>query len=77
MTEQEQEFFAAIDRNSEFEGRIFDQIQSFTDGDYYNLRELHIEHTCGVAPATIQIYAERAGTLYRCTRCGQTGIIGG
>jgi predicted RNA-binding Zn-ribbon protein involved in translation (DUF1610 family) len=37
--------------------------------------EIEVEHVCG--PARVQVYPERAGTLYRCTNCGVAGIIGG
>jgi hypothetical protein len=75
LTEREQTFFEAIDRNTEAEQAIFDALSEITDEQYYTLFEIEVEHTCG--PARIEVYPERAGTLYRCLNCGMAGIIGG
>lgn len=75
LTEADQDFFEAIDRNTMAEQAIFDALADITDEQYYTLFEVSVEHTCG--PAQVQVYPERAGTLYRCTNCGMAGIIGG
>lgn len=75
LSEAEQEFFEAIDRNTVAEQAIFDALADITDEQYYTLFEVTVEHTCG--PAHVQVYPERAGTLYRCQNCGMAGIIGG
>lgn len=73
--EAEREFFEAIDRNTMAEQAIFDALVDITDEQYYTLFEIDIEHTCG--PARVEVFPERAGTLYRCRGCGMAGIIGG
>jgi len=73
--ELEAEFFAAVDRNTEAEQAIFDALVEIDDEQYYTLFEVEVEHTCG--PARVQVYPERAGTLYRCLGCGTAGVIGG
>lgn len=75
LTELEQDFFEAIDRNTLAEQAIFDSLADITDEQYYTLFEVEVEHTCG--PASVEVYPERAGTLYRCRNCGMAGIIGG
>ncbi|MEP7272729.1 MAG: hypothetical protein ABI882_14600 [Acidobacteriota bacterium] len=75
LSEAERDFFEAIDRNTVAEQAIFDTLADITDEQYYTLFEVTAEHTCG--PATIQVFPERAGTLYRCNSCGMAGIIGG
>lgn len=75
LTEQEQNFFEAIDRNTVAEQAIFDALANISDEHYYTLFEVEVEHTCG--PARVQVFPERAGTLYRCLQCGVAGIIGG
>jgi hypothetical protein len=75
VTETEQEFFEAIDRNTMAEQEIFDALSEISDEQYYTLFEIEVEHTCGTA--RVQVYPERAGTLYRCLNCGLAGIIGG
>ncbi len=75
LTEDERDFFAAIDRNTMAEQAIFDAIGDIADERYYTLFEINVEHTCG--PARVQVFPERAGTLYRCLKCGVAGIIGG
>ena len=75
LNEQEREFFEAVDRNTMAEQAIFDALADISDEQYYTLFEVETEHTCG--PARVQVFPERAGTLYRCTKCGVAGIIGG
>lgn len=75
LSEEEQEFFEAIDRNTMAEQHIFDALSDISDEQYYTLFEVEVEHTCGLAQ--VQVYPERAGTLYRCLNCGMAGIIGG
>jgi hypothetical protein len=75
LTEQERDFFEAVDRNTMAESAIFDALANISDEQYYTLFEITVEHTCG--PARVQVYPERAGTLYRCLNCGVAGIIGG
>ncbi len=75
LTAAEREFFEAIDRNTDAEQRIFDALLDIPDDAYYTLMEIEVEHVCG--PARVQVYPERAGTLYRCLQCGVAGIIGG
>ncbi|HZS04097.1 MAG TPA: hypothetical protein VFD58_04610 [Blastocatellia bacterium] len=75
LTEEERDFFAAIDRNTMAEQAIFDAIGDLADERYYTLFEIDVEHTCG--PARVQVFPERAGTLYRCLKCSVAGIIGG
>ena len=75
MSEQELDFFAAVDRNTAAEQAIYDALLEISDDDYYTLMEISAEHVCGTAQ--IQVYPERAGTLYRCLQCGVAGIIGG
>lgn len=71
----EQDFFAAVDRNTMAEQAIFDALSNINDEQYYSLFEVDLEHVCG--PARVQVFPERAGTLYRCLNCGMAGIIGG
>lgn len=75
VTDADREFFEAIDRNTMAEQSIFDALANISDEQYYTLFEVTADHTCG--PARIQVFPERAGTLYRCTNCGMAGIIGG
>lgn len=75
LSEAERDFFEAVDRNTTAEQAIFDALLNISDDDYYTLLEIEIEHVCG--PARVQVYPERAGTLYRCTKCGVAGVIGG
>lgn len=75
LTEQEQNFFEAIDRNTMAEQAIFDALANISDEHYYSLFEVEVEHVCG--PARVQVFPERAGTLYRCLQCRMAGIIGG
>jgi hypothetical protein len=75
VSEVERDFFEAVDRNTKAEQAIFDALLNISDDDYYTLLEIEIEHVCG--PAKVQVYPERAGTLYRCTNCGVAGVIGG
>ena len=75
LSEHEADFFAAIDRNTAAEQAIFDALLNISDDDYYTLMEIEVEHVCG--PAHVQVFPERAGTLYRCLTCGVAGIIGG
>ena len=75
LSEQELDFFEAIDRNTAAEQAIFDALVEIEDDQYYTLFEIEVEHACG--PARVQVYPERAGTLYRCLGCGVAGIIGG
>ena len=75
VSEAERDFFEAVDRNTVAEQAIFDALLNISDDDYYTLMEIEIEHVCG--PARVQVYPERAGTLYRCTNCGVAGVIGG
>ena len=75
LTETEREFFEAIDRNTLAEQSIFEALLDLNDDQYYTLFEIAAEHVCG--QARIQVYPERAGTLYRCLSCGVAGIIGG
>ena len=75
LNETEHDFFEAIDRNTLAEQAIFDALADITDEQYYTLFEVTVEHTCG--EARVQVFPERAGTLYRCTNCGMAGIIGG
>ena len=75
LTDAEQNFFEAIDRNTVAEQAIFDALADINDDQYYTLFQISVEHTCG--PAHVDVYPERAGTLYRCTNCGMAGIIGG
>ncbi len=75
LTEQEQDFFEAIDRNTMAEQAIFDALAAISDEQYYTLFEVEVEHTCG--PARVEVFPERAGTLYRCLQCRVAGIIGG
>lgn len=74
-SEYEQDFFNAVDRNTMAEQSIFDALSNITDDQYYSLFEVNAQHVCG--PATVQVFPERAGTLYRCLNCGMAGIIGG
>ncbi|MFN7949090.1 MAG: hypothetical protein U0Z53_27300 [Blastocatellia bacterium] len=75
LTEEERDFFEAIDRNTVAEQAIFDAVGNISDEQYYTLFEVRVDHTCG--PARVQVFPERAGTLYRCLNCGVAGIIGG
>jgi hypothetical protein len=74
-SEYELDFFHAIDRNTMAEQAIFDALSNIRDDEYYTLIEVEAEHTCGWA--RVQVFPERAGTLYRCLKCGVAGIIGG
>ncbi len=75
LNEVEHAFFEAVDRNTAAEQRIFDALLDISDDDYYTMLEIEVEHVCG--PAHVQVFPERAGTLYRCLQCGVAGIIGG
>lgn len=75
LTDEERDFFEAVDRNTMAESEIFDALADISDEQYYTLFEIEVEHTCG--PARVQVYPERAGTLYRCLGCGVAGVIGG
>jgi hypothetical protein len=75
LNEEERDFFEAVDRNTMAEQAIHEALLKISDEQYYTLFELRLEHTCG--PARIQVFPERAGTLYRCQKCGVAGIIGG
>ncbi len=75
LSEEEQDFFEAIDRNTLAEQAIFEAIGDLADEQYYTLFEVRVQHTCG--PARVQVFPERAGTLFRCRNCGTAGIIGG
>ena len=75
ITDDEIDFFQAVDRNTLAEQSIFDALMSIRDDQYYTLFEVEAEHTCGWA--RLQVFPERAGTLYRCLNCGVAGIIGG
>jgi hypothetical protein len=75
LTEAERDFFEAVDRNTMAEQSIFDALGDIADEQYYTLFEITAEHVCGVAQ--VEVYPERAGTLYRCRNCGIAGIIGG
>lgn len=75
LTETERDFFEAIDRSTAAEQHIFDALLNISDEDYYTLLEIEVEHVCG--QARVQVFPERAGTLYRCLSCGVAGIIGG
>lgn len=75
LTSEEQNFFAAIDRNTLAEQAVHDALADLDDDQYYTLFEVRVQHTCG--PARVQVFPERAGTLYRCRECGMAGIIGG
>ncbi|MBK9315628.1 MAG: hypothetical protein IPM55_15500 [Acidobacteria bacterium] len=74
-SEYERDFFNAVDRNTMAEQSIFDALSNIGDDQYYTLFEVQAEHVCG--RSTIQVFPERAGTLYRCLNCGMAGIIGG
>jgi hypothetical protein len=74
-SDYELDFFQAVDRNTMAEQAIFDALLELSDDQYYTLFEVQIEHVCGAA--RVQVFPERAGTLYRCMRCGVAGIIGG
>ena len=74
-TDYELDFFQAVDRNTTAEQSIFDALSNIRDDEYYTLIEVEAQHTCGWA--RVQVFPERAGTLYRCLKCGQAGIIGG
>ncbi len=74
-SDYEQDFFLAVDRNTVAEQAIFDALANIGDNQYYTLFEVEIEHVCG--SARVQVFPERAGTLYRCLNCGMAGIIGG
>jgi hypothetical protein len=74
-SDYELDFFQAVDRNTMAEQAIFDALLELSDDQYYTLFEVQIEHVCGAA--RVQVFPERAGTLYRCLRCGVAGIIGG
>ncbi len=65
-TDNELDFFQAVDQNT---------VAEQSDDQYYTLFEIEAEHTCGLA--RVQVFPERAGTLYRCLNCGIAGIIGG
>ena len=74
-SDYELDFFQAVDRNTMAEQAIFDALLQLSDDQYYTLFEVQIDHVCGAA--RVQVFPERAGTLYRCLRCGVAGIIGG
>lgn len=74
-SDYELDFFRAVDTNTRAEQSIFDALLSISDDQYYTLFEVEAEHVCG--PARIQVFPERAGTLYRCMNCSVAGIIGG
>ena len=75
LTDAERDFFEAVDRNTTAEQAIFEALLNISDDEYYTLFEITAEHVCG--QARVQVYPERAGTLYRCLTCGVAGIIGG
>jgi hypothetical protein len=74
-SDYERDFFLAVDRNTMAEQAIFDALSNVADEQYYTLFEVQVEHVCG--PSHVQVFPERAGTLYRCLNCGMAGIIGG
>lgn len=74
-SDYERDFFMAVDRNTLSEQAIFDALSTIGDDQCYTLFEVEVEHVCG--PAHVQVFPERAGTLYRCLNCGVSGIIGG
>jgi hypothetical protein len=74
-SQTETEFFYAVDRNTMAEQAIFDALMNIRDDQYYTLFEVEVEHVCGWA--RVQVFPERAGTLYRCLNCNMAGIIGG
>ena len=74
-SEYELDFFRAVDGNTRAEQSIFDALLSISDDQYYTLFEVDADHVCG--RARVQVFPERAGTLYRCMNCGMAGIIGG
>jgi hypothetical protein len=74
-SDYEMDFFRAVDRNTRAEQAIFDALQHISDDQYYTLLEVEAQHTCGWA--RVQVFPERAGTLYRCMNCGTAGVIGG
>ncbi len=73
--EYEMEFFRAVDHNTRAEQAIFDALSAVGDDQLYTLFEVEAQHVCGWS--RIQVFPERAGTLYRCMNCGMAGIIGG
>src|SRR5215475_12806542 len=73
-TDYEADFFQAVDRNTVAEQAIFDALMSIRDDQYYTLFEIEAEHTCGLA--RVQVFPERAGTLYRCLNCGNYRRVG-
>ncbi len=75
ISDYERDFFLAVDRNTLAEQAIFDALARISDEQYYTIFEVEVEHVCG--PARVQVFPERAGTLYRCLNCGVAGIIGG
>jgi len=75
FSDYERDFFLAVDRNTMAEQAIFDALSTISDDQYYTLFEVEIDHVCGLA--RVQVFPERAGTLYRCLNCGMAGIIGG
>ena len=75
ISDDERDFFLAVDRNTLAEQAIFDALARISDEQYYTIFEVEVEHVCG--PARVQVFPERAGTLYRCLNCGVAGIIGG
>ncbi|MFN0118894.1 MAG: hypothetical protein ACKV2V_00165 [Blastocatellia bacterium] len=75
LSRDEEEFFAAIDRNTMAEQAVHNALADIDDEQYYTLFTIRVEHVCG--PAELQVFPERAGTLYRCLNCGTAGIIGG
>ena len=70
LTDQERDFFEAIDRSTAAEQAIFEALAEISDEQYYTLFEIAVEHACG--PARVQVYPERSGTLYRCLNCGNS-----
>ncbi len=74
-SDYDMDFFRAVDSNTRAEQAIFDALHSLSEDQYYTLLEVEAEHTCGWA--RIQVFPERAGTLYRCMNCGVAGMIGG
>ncbi|MBI1748740.1 MAG: hypothetical protein HYR55_19460 [Acidobacteria bacterium] len=65
------QFFNEIDRLLSFEQTIYEALGD--DPEYYKLYSIKVEHRC--QGNQIWVYVERAGILWLCNQCRESGII--
>ncbi len=66
-----QEFFKEIDQLLTFEQALYEALGD--DPEYYKLVAVKVEHRC--EGNEVWVYIERAGVLWLCSTCRQSGIV--